>query len=115
MTKREECWTLELLVETVSDVDVFAIKNAATLRAVAEERRVVFKADREGEWKFTGLNTISRRRRKSPWEIDETTLTGLTFPNRTSAIALPVSLPPYQACTTAPACSAQGIVTGVPL
>lgn len=62
MAKREERWTLELLVETITDIDVFAVKNTATLRAVIEEGRVVFDANREGERKFARLGDVSCER-----------------------------------------------------
>lgn len=115
MTKVKERCSLKFLIEAVPDVDVFAVKGTASLGAEVEECRIVLEATGEGQGKLARLRRISYPIRWTEKYSGRLKLTGLTVPNRTSAIAFPASLPPYQACTRARALCAQGIRTGVPL
>ena len=115
MTKVKERSSLEFLIETVPDIDVFTVKGTASLGAEVEKRRVVLEVAREGQGKLARLKIISHPFYWPEGHLGRQELTGLTVPKRTSAIAFPVSLPPYQACTRARALCAHGIRTGVPL
>ena len=115
MTKVKERCSIKFLIEAVPDVDVFTIKSTASLGAEIEECRVVLEATGKGQGKLARLKRISYPLQLTGGDLARVKLTGLTVPKRTSAIAFPVSLPPYQACTRARALCAQGIRTGVPL
>jgi len=55
MAEREENGSAEFLIITVSDIDILAVQDTATLRAIVEESRIVLNASREAQGKFTGL------------------------------------------------------------
>ncbi len=115
MTKGKEGCSIKFLIEAVPDVDVFTVKSTTSLGAEVEECRVVLEATGKGQGKLARLKRISYQFEWTEGDSGKLKLTGLTVPKRTSAIAFPVSLPPYQACTRARAPCAQGIRTGVPL
>ena len=111
MAKREEGRSANFVVIAVVHVDVFSIEDTAALGAPIQEGGIVFNAGREGKRKFAGLLKVSH----NALRLVYTVLTGVTSPNRTSAMALPFSLPPYHSCIKDFAFSAHGIATGVPL
>ena len=115
MTKVKERCSLKFLIEAVPDVDVFTVKSTASFGAEVEECRVFLQATGEGQGKLARLKKISYPFQWTEGDLRRLKLTGLTVPKRTSAIAFPVSLPPYHACSRARALCAQGIRTGVPL
>ena len=55
MTKGKEGFSLKFLIETVSDVDIFAVKSTTSLGAEVEECRIILESVGKGQGKLARL------------------------------------------------------------
>lgn len=95
LPEREENLTVHCFVVSISDVDTLSVHNAVTLTSKVKVRWCVLDVTREGQGQFCCRIHVAKM---------------------TSAIPLPISLPPYHEWTSVDACSTHGsILMGVPL